>query len=83
MWLSGKRTPNFASLYQIAPRLEELLGPSVYDRLGIRPPGSENDPILEEIRAKYYTLPPERRHELLPLIEKYMESIGFTKVEEK
>jgi len=79
MWLSKKRSPNLSSLIQIAPKLEELLGPSVYDRLGIKPPNSNTDPILDEIRKTYYSLPPERRHELLPLIEKYLQEHGFTK----
>jgi transcriptional regulator with XRE-family HTH domain len=80
-WISGARFPSGKSLIKLMPKLEELIGPSVYDRLGIKSPQSEADPILNEIREKYYTLPPERRAELLPLIEKFMEEHGFKKID--
>ena len=70
-------------MIKLLPKLEELLGPDVYDRLGIKPPNSNVDPILDEIRKAYYSLPHERRHELLPLIEKYLQEHGFTKIDEE
>lgn len=72
-WLNENNDPSFGSLVAIAPKLAELLGPSVYDDLGLARP----DKRLAELKVQYDQVPPEHKDEFLEEVRTLLASRGW------
>lgn len=74
-WLNNDRIPEMESLIQIAPRLEELIGPNVYDLLGL----ARIDPQLDELKEQYDQVPLDKKEQFLSEVRSLLESRGWYK----
>jgi transcriptional regulator with XRE-family HTH domain len=74
-WLNKERTPGFESLIVIAPKLAQLLGPQVYDELGLSRP----DQRFGELKELYDVVPSEDKDELLEAVRKILIERGWKK----
>jgi transcriptional regulator with XRE-family HTH domain len=78
MWLNQKQSPNYQSIVKIAPALATILGPQVYDELGLARP--DEDATLRRITELSKSAPPEHRAELERIIVQWLEDNGFKRV---
>ena len=70
-WLDKKTEPRIENVNYILPRLEELLGPSVYDDLGLARPSS-TDPLLSAIIQNWDQLSLEAQQQISNQIAAYL-----------
>lgn len=68
-YMNGRNSPSGENVEKIA----EKFGPEVYDVLGLARP---LDPQLQELQRAYDAVPPEKREELLRVVEEYLRNIG-------
>lgn len=72
-WLNKRNEPSHEYLVMIAPKLAELLGPQVYDDLGLARP----DEQFDELKAQYDQVPPDEKEEFLEEVRKLLEARGW------
>jgi len=66
-WRNGTREPSLESLRFIAPKFADLLGPYVYDQLGLQRP----EPEIMRYHQIHDNLPPEEQKKLAELVVQY------------
>lgn len=76
-WLNENNDPSHDSLISIAPKLAELLGPSVYDELGLSRP----DENLDELKAQYDLVPQDEKDKFLDEVRKILKAHGWIREE--
>ena len=74
-WLNDKRTPELESLEIILPKLAELLGPSVYEKLG----RSRPDDQFGQLKTQYDLVPQAEKEKFLDEVRKLLIEHGWTK----
>lgn len=72
-WLNKKYSPSFSTLRNIAPKLAELLGPDIYEQLGIQRP----DPTISQLIQIYDNLLPEGKKEMLKRVREWAAERGY------
>lgn len=63
MWMNGDHLPENENVEKLA----NVLGPEVYDLLGLPRP----DPLLKSINSRWERIPPEKQQKLAELAEQY------------
>jgi transcriptional regulator with XRE-family HTH domain len=77
-WLNNKHSPTLESIVNIAPKLAELLGPDIYEQLGIQRP----DPTISQVIQVYDKASTEEKVEMLKMIREWAAERGY-QVEEQ
>ena len=74
-WLRNIRKPNIDSVNQVIDKLEAILGPSVYDRLGL----SRIDDGYGELKTSYDAVPQAEKEKFLDEVRKLLIEHGWFK----
>ena len=74
-WMRDERTPNIDSVNQIIDKLEALLGPSVYDKLGLSRP----DDQFGQLKTQYDLVPQAEKEKFLDEVRKLLIEHGWFK----
>jgi transcriptional regulator with XRE-family HTH domain len=72
-WLNKKYSPSFSTLRNIAPKLAELLGPDIYEQLGIQRP----DTTISQVIQVYDKASTEEKVEMLKMIREWAAERGY------
>lgn len=73
MWMNGEREPSLDSLKTIAPNLAKLLGPYVYDELGLQRP----EPEIITYHQIHDMMAPDEQKDLIRMVRDYAEKKGY------